>query len=132
MTILALVVAFLALILAFLAKSSSSDLSDRISDLSSLNYRNTDRLEQEIEELKEQIRKLSFKQLKESGGPVFTKETKIAQAVSLHPEAQSVFASFHLGGCSSCAVSDEETIEEGAKAHNVDTEKLLEALNRLN
>ena len=131
MDILIIVISVVALIVAFLAKIKTGDLDERLLDISSTSYRTIDKLEGEIEELQKTVKSLQFQQIKEKGGSVFTKDMMISKAVIMHPEAQTVFASFHLGGCSSCAVSDEESIEEGAKAHGVELSKLLEALNKL-
>jgi len=51
--------------------------------------------------------------------------------MSLHPNARWVFASYHLGGCSHCAISTEETIEQVAMGYGVPLEKLVEDLNAL-
>ena len=97
-----------------------------------INYYGTiNELDGKVEELKKILTKLQFSQLKQKGETVFTKDMKIHDAINMHPDAQSVFASFHLGGCSACAVGEDETIEEGAVAHEVDLDKLLDALNKL-
>lgn len=61
----------------------------------------------------------------------FTLDMTIGEAMSLHPHAAHVFASFHLGGCSHCAVSEHETIEEVCYGYGVPSDVLLEALNGL-
>lgn len=61
----------------------------------------------------------------------FTLDMTIGEAMALHPHAAHVFASFHLGGCSHCAVSEHETIEEVCYGYGVPPDLLLEALNGL-
>lgn len=61
----------------------------------------------------------------------FTKEMTVGQAMSLHPNARWVFASYHLGGCSHCAISNEETIEQVAEGYGVPLDKLVDDLNSL-
>ena len=55
----------------------------------------------------------------------------VGEAFAFHPSAKWVFASYHLGGCSSCAISNEETIEQVAEAYGLSLEKLLKDLNSL-
>ena len=67
-----------------------------------------------------------------------TQETKkfeanmtIGDALRLHPRAGEVFAAFHLGGCSHCAINEAETIEEVTAGYGVDSNMLIDALNNL-
>jgi len=55
----------------------------------------------------------------------------VATAMSLHPRANEVFSGFHLGGCSSCQISHEETIEQVCFAYGVEIDLLLESLESL-
>ena len=61
----------------------------------------------------------------------FTKEMTVGQAMSLHPNARWVFASYHLGGCTHCAVSNEETLAQVAEGYGISLEKLIGDLNSL-
>jgi hybrid cluster-associated redox disulfide protein len=61
----------------------------------------------------------------------FMKEMTVGEAMSVHPNARWVFASYHLGGCSHCAISNEETIEQVAEGYGVPLDKLIEDLNTL-
>jgi len=55
----------------------------------------------------------------------------VGNALALHAAARWVFAAYHIGGCSNCAMSDEETLEQLAVAYDLDLEKLLRDLNSL-
>jgi hybrid cluster-associated redox disulfide protein len=55
----------------------------------------------------------------------------VGEAMALHPNARWVFASYHLGGCSHCAISTEETIGQVAEGYGVPLDKLLDDLNSL-
>jgi hybrid cluster-associated redox disulfide protein len=55
----------------------------------------------------------------------------VGEAMALHPNARWVFASYHLGGCSHCAISNEETIAQVAEGYGVPLDKLIEDLNTL-
>lgn len=61
----------------------------------------------------------------------FTPDMTVGEAMKLHPRAQFVFASYHLGGCSHCAISEHETIEQVCYGYGIPPEELLESLNSL-
>ncbi len=58
------------------------------------------------------------------------KSTPIIEALRSHPEARRIFAK-HGMGCIGCMGSLTETIENGAKMHDIDIEALLAELNAL-
>lgn len=62
----------------------------------------------------------------------FHKDMTIGQALAMHPLAGQVFASFHLGGCAHCSISEEETIENVAMGYGIPLTMILDALNSLN
>lgn len=61
----------------------------------------------------------------------FNKDMTIGEAMSLHPRASEVFMSFHLGGCSHCGISAEETIAQVCAGYGIPDEMILDALNGL-
>jgi hybrid cluster-associated redox disulfide protein len=61
----------------------------------------------------------------------FTQDMTVGAAMALHPNTRWVFASYHLGGCSHCAISMEETIEQVAEGYGVPIDKLMADLNSL-
>ncbi|WP_371369207.1 hypothetical protein SRRS_24770 [Sporomusa rhizae] len=61
---------------------------------------------------------------------MLNKSTPIIEALKSHPEAKRIFAK-HGMGCIGCMGSLTETIENGAKMHDIDVEALLEELNDL-
>lgn len=61
----------------------------------------------------------------------FTKELTIGAAMRMHPRAAEVFMGFHLGGCSHCAISEEETIEQVSAGYGIPIDMLINALNSL-
>lgn len=66
-----------------------------------------------------------------SQGKHFFPEMTIMEAMSVHPRVGEVFAAFHLGGCSSCGISEYETVEQVCWGYGVDVEMLLEVLEGL-
>lgn len=61
---------------------------------------------------------------------MITKEMPIMAVLRLLPQAREVFIR-HGMGCIGCMGSATETIEKGAKMHDVDLETLLKELNAL-
>lgn len=61
---------------------------------------------------------------------MITKETSINELLRSHPLVREVFAK-HGMGCIGCMGAATETIENGAKMHDIDVEALLKELNEL-
>jgi len=61
---------------------------------------------------------------------MITKEMKIGEICSRHPEAIAVLKKFGLD-CLECQIADLEELGHGAGVHKVDVDKLLEELNRV-
>ncbi len=68
---------------------------------------------------------------RQAGELKFSPEMTIAEAMEVHPQVVQVLASFHLGGCSHCAVSDVDTIEGACQSYGIDQSALMTALNQL-
>ncbi len=69
-----------------------------------------------------------------SGGnafKTFSPDMTVGEAMSMHPRVSEVFAAFHLGGCSSCGISQIETVGQVCGAYGVDLDTLLEVLEGL-
>ncbi len=61
----------------------------------------------------------------------FTKDLTVEQAFKTHAGARRVFAKFHLGGCSHCAISETETIEQVSEGYGIPLAMLMEELEAL-
>jgi hybrid cluster-associated redox disulfide protein len=68
---------------------------------------------------------------KGEGGAAFRSDMSVGEAIKLHPHASAVMASFHLGGCSSCSISDNHILGDAARDYGVNLDRLLKALNGL-
>jgi hypothetical protein len=55
----------------------------------------------------------------------------VDQAFKLHAGARRVFARFHLGGCSNCAISESHTIGAVSTDYGIPLDMLLGSLNEL-
>ncbi|MDP9025316.1 MAG: hypothetical protein M3N13_08085 [Candidatus Eremiobacteraeota bacterium] len=61
----------------------------------------------------------------------FTKDQTVQEAFKTHAGARRVFAKFHLGGCSNCAISETETIEQVSEGYGIPLAMLMEELEKL-
>jgi hypothetical protein len=61
----------------------------------------------------------------------FTPEMTVNQAFGVHAGARRVFARFHLGGCSNCAISETHTIGQISEDYGIPLPLLLDSLNAL-
>ena len=59
-----------------------------------------------------------------------TKDMTFHQVMRMSPEVLKVLAKFQLG-CVGCMGAQHETLEQGAMAHGLDVEELLQELNAL-
>lgn len=59
---------------------------------------------------------------------MITRETPIMEVLRSHPQAREIFAK-HGMGCIGCMGSLTETLENGARMHDIDVEALLKELN---
>jgi hypothetical protein len=55
----------------------------------------------------------------------------VEQAFKTHAGARRVFAKFHLGGCSNCAISETETIEQVSEGYGIPLDMLMGELDGL-
>jgi hypothetical protein len=55
----------------------------------------------------------------------------VDQAFKVHAGARRVFARFHLGGCSNCAISESETIEQVSEGYGIPLPMLMAELEKL-
>ena len=61
----------------------------------------------------------------------FTPDMTVDQAFGVHAGARRVFARFHLGGCSNCAISESHTIGQISEDYGIPLPMLLDSLNAL-
>lgn len=61
----------------------------------------------------------------------FSEEMTVGEALVADARAKWVLAAYHVGGCSQCPTSDEETLAQLARGYGIELAKLLEDLNSL-
>lgn len=61
----------------------------------------------------------------------FSKDMTVETAFRTHAGAKRVFAKFHLGGCSNCAISETETVEQVSEGYGIPLDMLMAELESL-
>jgi hybrid cluster-associated redox disulfide protein len=129
--IVALVIAVIALVIAYLAVRRAGALDQRLSRISDNLLTLRSELNESRETLNAQLVDLRWAQRRQAGELKFEPTMTIAEALQMHPRVAEVLASFRLGGCSQCAVSDVDTIEGACQTYGIDQGALMRALNGL-
>ena len=131
LTYVALILAAFGLVLAWGSNRKNTELRERIAQVNSRVYN----LRREMQEAQEQAQleqmKLKYELLKLQGNLQVTGQMKIGEVMALHPQAQQVLAGFHIGGCGSCAVDDQQSLAEAVALNGRELEPILVALNTL-
>jgi hybrid cluster-associated redox disulfide protein len=131
MEIAALIVAVVALVMAFLGMRRASTLQERLDRAMSAVFEMRSALNETNQKLDTKLFDLRLDLRRQGGETIFTPKMTIAEAMDVHPKVNEVLASFHLGGCSRCAVSDVDTIEGACQTYGIDQAALMDALNSL-
>lgn len=84
------------------------------------------------EELADAVAQLRVERLHQGiGSLAYTPQMTVREALLVHPQTEQILASFHLGGCSSCAVEPDETLAQICREQGRDLAELLQNLNLL-
>lgn len=129
--VLSAAVALGALAWGWANRRTHQELEQRVNSLRSSHFRLAEESRREVEALKQRVQDLSLELRRRDGTLAFEPTMTVAEAYAIHPDAERVFATFHLGGCASCAVSPDETIAHAAASHGTNLDLLLAALNGL-
>ena len=70
-------------------------------------------------------------QVTENKPKKFHAQMTVDEVMNFHSEASLVLSSYHLGGCSHCAIREYETLEQVCIGYGVPLEQLLDSLNNL-
>jgi len=97
--------------------------------------RDADLVEGELErtrgELTARLGRVALDAKRANGSLAIRESTTIRETHRINPDAKRILAAFHIGGCSSCTVSDDETLLHAALGSGADVEALLASLNGL-
>jgi hybrid cluster-associated redox disulfide protein len=127
-SVLSMLIAFVALAIAAITFFRQRSLRDALRDAQRRLYLAQARLNELESTVQQDLQVLRSQLRRQSGAPLFEPSMKIADAIAIAPRIRDVFAQFHLGGCSSCAVNEEHTIEQAAMSYGVDLDRLMAAL----
>jgi hypothetical protein len=131
-TNLSLLLSLLALGWGFWNHRRASDVQERLENVRNSHFRLADQLREQVGKLEEEVRVLHF-QLRAAKGEaaLFHAEMTVGEVLAVEPRAAEVLGAFHIGGCSSCAVSPEDSLRHAAEANSQDIQQVLVALNKL-
>ncbi|MEJ5200063.1 MAG: hypothetical protein WHX53_14175 [Anaerolineae bacterium] len=131
MTTVALLLAVGALLVAYLAFRRAGALEQRLSEANNQLIELRTHMKEAEDHWREELAGLRMEMRHRAGEPSFSPDMTIAEALKVHPKVGEVLASFHLNGCSHCAVSDVDTLEGACQTYGIDQKALMAALNRL-
>jgi hybrid cluster-associated redox disulfide protein len=124
-------VACVALFFAWRGGRRATYLQERL-DSTSNRYLSVASQLRELEETSQrEIMDLKVELKRQAGLLKFEPQMTIGEITEMHPRAVEVLAGYHLGGCSSCAVSPAQTLSSAAQQHNINLDRLLGSLRQL-
>lgn len=130
-TMLAVLIALVALGTGTITFFRQRFLRDALRDVQRRLYLAQARLNELESHMQKELSVLRSLMQRQSGGPLFDPSMRIADAIAIDSRVREVLAQFHLGGCSSCAINEEDTIEQAARSYGVDVDRLIAALTVL-
>lgn len=125
------IIAIVALGIAVVAFLRERSLRESLQDVQRRVYLAQARLHELENTVQQGFQSLRADVRRQSGATAFAPEMKIADAIAIDPRARDVLGQFHLGGCSACAINEEDTIEHAAMSYGVKVEQLMAALEAL-
>lgn len=129
--VLVAVVAFSAFGLAALMYLKQRSSQEALRDVQRRLYVAQARLNELESFLQKELQTLRALVRQQSGGTLYVPTMKIADAIAIDPRVRDTLAQFHLGGCSSCAINEEHSIEQAAASYGIDLGRLMAALAAL-
>ncbi len=128
---IALAVAAVALGFAWKLNSELATATRRLDRYNKALFDANDEIRHLREKLEEDVAQLRVALRQQQGRVEFTPEMTVREALLVHPQVEQVLASFHLGGCSHCAVEPGERLVDACQEHGVDLQVLVGNLNLL-
>jgi hybrid cluster-associated redox disulfide protein len=128
---LAVVVAVVALGFVWKLNSELGIATRRLDRYNKALFDANDEIRRLREEVEEEMAAVRVALRQQQGAPAFAPQMTVREALMVHPQAEQVLASFHLGGCSHCAVEPGQKLADACQEHGVDVQKLVGMLNLL-
>jgi len=107
-------------------KGLDEDLSSALDSV----YRQRSEFIEKIDGLRKELLKLRVDVKRASGDLGITKETTIAEALMIDERVKDVLEAFNIGGCSTCSLSDQESLEEAAASYGLDVNEMTAAIEK--
>ncbi len=131
MEYLALTLGVLTLFVAWRSSRQLKALAERLDATNNRYFALVNRVHELDDELQSNLLDLRVEMKRQAGLLKFEPQMTIGEISALHPHAADVLASFHLGGCASCAVSPDQTLTSAAQQHNINLDLLMGSLKQL-
>jgi hybrid cluster-associated redox disulfide protein len=128
---IALAVAAIALGFVWKLNGELATASRRLDRYNKALFDANDEIRRLREEVEEEAARTRVALRRQQGATAFTAEMTVREALMVHPQAEQVLASFHLGGCSHCAVEPNDQLTDACQEHGVDLQALVGTLNLL-
>jgi hybrid cluster-associated redox disulfide protein len=127
----ALVVAAVAVGFAWKLNSEMATVTRRLDRYNKALFDANDEIRRLREGVEEEVAEVRVALRRQQGSNVFSPEMTVREVLIAHPQAEQVLASFHLGGCSHCAVEPGDRLVDACQEHGVDLQVLVGNLNLL-
>jgi hypothetical protein len=124
-------IALVAVFMAWQANRKNKYLTERIGQLNSRIFKTRQELLEAQEKTRHDLTALRIELLKSQGTFKVTGDMPVEEVLMIHPLADQVLGSFHIGGCSSCAVDGNQRLDLAVASSGQPLEPVLVALNRL-
>jgi len=127
----ALVVAAVAVGFAWKLNNEMATVMRRLDRYNKALFDANDEIRRLREGVEEEVAEVRVALRRQQGSNVFSPEMTVREVLIAHPQAEQVLASFHLGGCSHCAVEPGDRLVDACQEHGVDLQVLVGNLNLL-
>lgn len=131
LTVVALLIGLGALGFAWKNQQELGTVRRRLDRYNKALFDANDRILELEERLAATTAQVRVQQMRHAGNASVAPDMTVREVTALHPQATQVLAGFHLGGCSSCAVDDDDTLARICADNGVDLTALLTNLNSL-
>lgn len=131
LTVIALLIGLVALVYAWLVRQDLDKATRRLDRYNRALYDASDQIRKLEEKHTQSLADLRAELARSSGNARFHSGMSVRESYALHPQAQEILAAYHMGGCNSCAIELDETLEEICIRAGAATGQVLADLNAL-
>ena len=131
MTYAILILAVAGLFMAWGVRRKQQELTERLGQLNSRIYQTRQEMLAAQEKTQYELATLKIELLRSQGNLQVRPDMPLNEVLLVHPMAGQVLASFHIGGCASCAVDGSASLALAAASNGQAVEPIVAALNEL-